>query len=315
MKKAFYMKLFDLHCDTPYRMYRENLELSDTHLDVCADDFFDFDDFVQISAVWSDAKRTAEQNYSDFFEITENYISGIKKSGIKLCLYAEDLCDEKPKTILSVEGGSLVCGKLSRLPVLYTGGVRMITPLWRGENDIGGGYDTQEGLTLFGRALVSECEKLGIVIDTSHMSEQAFWDTAEIASKPFAATHSNSKAVCNHPRNLSDAQFRAVMRSGGIVGINFYPPHVCDDFSAKNTDGYVKEIISHIYHFLELGGEKTLCLGADRDGFDRVEGYSETQNVLCLYDALLKENINKKTIDDIFFGNAMRFFKKALPGV
>lgn len=306
-------KLFDLHCDTPYRMFREKLELCDTRLDVNSRSFSDFDGFTQISAVWSDSKRTGEQNYSDFFEIAENYFSQIKKYGIILCKNRNDLHLSCPKTILSVEGGELLCGKLSRLSVLYTNGVRILTPLWRGESDIGGGYDTEKGLTLFGRALVSECERLGVVIDTSHMSERAFWDTLELTEKPFIVSHSNSKSICPHPRNITDDQLRAVLKRGGIVGINFYPPHLAESFNEQTPDRYINAICRHIMHFLDIGGEKTLALGADRDGFDRVDGYSGTEYVTRLYDALLKERINQKTIDDIFFGNAEHFFENALP--
>lgn len=306
------MRFFDLHCDTPYRIYRENLDFCDMRLDVRAENFREFENFVQVSAIWSDSKRVGEKNYSDFFKIRENYLSQLKKYGINLCLKVPDICNTAPKAILAVEGASLVCKDISRLSVLYSSGVRVLTPLWRGENHIGGGYDTQTGLTSFGKSLVRECERLGIIIDVSHMSERSFWDTAEITEKPFAATHSNSKSVCCHPRNLTDEQFCAIVKRGGIVGINFYPPHVCKNYQSENFDGYIESLCKNINRFLDMGGENNIALGADRDGFERYDGYSQTEYSVRLYDALLKQT-DKKTTDDIFFSNAMRFFKKSLP--
>jgi membrane dipeptidase len=131
---------------------------------------------------------------------------------------------------------------------------------------------------------------------------------------PVIATHSNSSHVCPHTRNLSDIQFRTISERGGLVGINLYPPFVSPKLKASFSAGKSLDILAkHILHFLSLGGEKTICLGADRDGFDRIENYSETENIVKLYEKLTVCGVNDKIIKDIFFGNAMNFFKKHLP--
>jgi membrane dipeptidase len=146
------------------------------------------------------------------------------------------------------------------------------------------------------------------------MSEKSFWDTASITEGAIIASHSNSAHICPHTRNLSDIQFRTIAERAGLVGINLYPPFVSPKFkSSFSIDESINILSKHILHFLSLGGEKTICLGADRDGFDRIENYSQLRYIGKLYEKLTACGVKDKTIKDIFFGNAMNFFKKHLP--
>ena len=310
------MKHFDLHCDTPFRMYREKLSFESELLDSPLSSLCGFNDAAQVCAVWSDKNKSSQENYDEFFEICDNFFSEIDKNGEKasLCKYKEDLDTEKVKLILGVEGSSLLCEDITRLKTLYDKGVRVLTLMWAGEISAGGGHDTEIGLSPFGKEVVKECERLGIIIDVSHMSEKSFWDTVKFTKLPFIASHSNSSHICPHTRNLSDIQFRTICERGGLVGINLYPPFISPIFKSNfDVDECLNHLVKHILHFLSLGGEKVLCLGADRDGFDPICGYSRLEYIGKLHEKLTACGVKDKIIKDIFFGNAMNFFKKHLP--
>ena len=141
-----------------------------------------------------------------------------------------------------------------------------------------------------------------------HASERTFWDTAEIATRPIIAGHSNSKKICDNPRNLADDQFKELVRCGGVAGLN-----LCPEFLNESGSATIDDIIRHAYHFLELGGEKTICLGGDLDGIDSlpagitgIESYSE------IYEAMLRQNWKEELIRDIFYNNLMSVMEKVL---
>lgn len=310
------LKHFDLHCDTPFEIYKRELPFESELIDSPISALSEFSDAAQVCAVWSDKNKTGEENYLDFFKITDNFLSEIHRHSdiCTLCTTKESLETEKVKLILAVEGSALLCKDLSRLEKLYDKGVRILLPMWAGVIEAGGGHDTDKGLTPFGKELVKECERLGIIIDTSHMSERSFWDTVSVSTAPIIASHSNSAHICPHTRNLSDIQFLTILKTGGVVGINLYPPFISPKFNKGSTpDEYINHLSKHILHFLSIGGEKALCLGADRDGFGSVDGYSALCHIGKLYDRLTACGVKDKTVKDIFFGNAKRFFEKHLP--
>lgn len=298
--------------------------MDDSALDTRLSALCAFENAVQVFAVWSDNKRSGEENYLDFFAVMENLEREAEKNSGKcvICRCRDDLlCDgekakAKVKLIPAVEGAALLCGDISRLRVLYGRGVRILTFAWRGVNEACGAHDTDVGLTDFGKSLLRECEKLKIIADVSHMSERAFWDTVSAAERPVVASHSNSAQMCAHARNLTDNQFRTVSEMGGLVGMNLYLPFLSRRFENSNcvfdTDEYFSSFCAHIEHFLSLGGEKCICLGGDRDGFDRVDGYSQLEFIDRVYDKLIKNGIKEKIIKDIFSGNARRFFESAI---
>lgn len=297
-------------------MYKRKLPFESDLLDSPVTAMSCFSDAAQVCAVWSDKNKSGEENYSDFFKISENFFSEIEKHGdiCTLCKTREDLDTDKIKLILAVEGSALLCGDISRLGALYEKGVRILTLMWAGEICSGGGHDTNIGLTAFGKEAVKECERLGIIVDTSHMSEKAFWDTVSLSERPVIASHSCSYHICPHTRNLTDTQFRTIASGGGVVGVNLYPPFLSPKLAGKaSPDECTEHLVKHILHFLSLGGEKALCLGADRDGIPRIDGYTELEYIENLYEKLTRCGVKDKIIKDIFFGNAKRFFEKHLP--
>ena len=162
------------------------------------------------------------------------------------------------------------------------------------------------GLSEKGRAFVKKAQKMGFALDMSHISLSGFWDTLEIITKPVIAGHSNAKTVCDVPRNLSDEQFGELIKIGGGVGINLYP-----EFLGLGKD--IAAIVSHIEHFMSLGGEKSLFLGCDLDGIDCTpNGINGVQDLEKLYNELLRLNFSEKLVKDIFWNNLYEIMGRML---
>ncbi len=144
------------------------------------------------------------------------------------------------------------------------------------------------------------------MIDVSHLSDEGFCDVAEITSKPFIASHSNSRTVCPHFRNLTDDQFKVLIKRGGVAGIN-----LCPDF--LGTDPSVDSIVRHIEHFAALGGENNIGIGADFDGIGSLpRGIRGTEDLYKIFDRLLSLNYSQEQADKIAFSNMYRVFSEVL---
>lgn len=221
---------------------------------------------------------------------------------------AEALLEEgKTAAILSVEGGAALGGRLEMVQKLWDDGVRMMTLTWNGENEIGGGAATDQGLKDFGVEVIREMERLGMLVDVSHLNEKTFWQVVEKSEKPFLATHSNSRKVWDHRRNLTDDQFRALAERGGIVGINF-----CREFLAEDPDPTAEQMVRHIWHFLELGGEQCVSLGSDSDGAIMPSFLDSLSGVAVLRDAMLQSGLGEELTGKILYGNARDFLRRTL---
>ena len=229
------MRYFDLHCDTLVACLDQNKSLIDNDLHVSVKKGDRFAPYVQCAAVWlPDSVRGAAA--LQYFDRHAAYFRKMAETGAFTVLETgEDLekLGNKQGTafILTVEGGSAVAGDLKNIHHLRENGVRVMTLTWNGSNEIGSGVMSGDkfGLTPFGKLAVKEMEKEGIVIDVSHASEALFYDVAENTERPFIATHSNSKVLCKHPRNLTDDQFRIICNRGGLVGLNYFKAFLNDD--------------------------------------------------------------------------------------
>lgn len=210
--------------------------------------------------------------------------------------------------ILAVEGGAALAGRMEMIEELHRDGVRFLTLTWNGPNEIGSGSVTHNGLSDFGREAVAEMERQGIVVDVSHLNDEGFADLCKVATKPFIATHSNSRAICGHSRNLTDAQFCEIRDRGGIVGLNYYRNFIVDGGETAS----IEDLMKHVRHFLELGGEDTIALGSDFDGAD-IPGYLDSvEKVDNLRAALLADGLGEELTEKILFGNAYQFVQKNL---
>lgn len=212
--------------------------------------------------------------------------------------------------LLSLEGVDGLQGQMSLVRIMHQLGIRAAGLTWNYSNWAADGVMEPRGggLTAKGKLFVEECNKLGIILDVSHLSEKAFWEVSELSSKPIIASHSNAKAICDHPRNLSDEQIRALVAKKGLVGITFVPW-----FVASSEVVTVDDLLRHIEHMCELGAESQIMLGSDFDGIDKyIIGLSHPEELSNLYDNLLKRYSAKQT--ELFMsGNALRFLRDNLP--
>ena len=212
----------------------------------------------------------------------------------------------KPAAILAVEGGSVLAGDLSRVGKIAEDGVKFLTLTWNGKNEIGSGNVTGEGLSDFGKDAVAELERCKIAVDVSHLNDKGFDDLVHTAKKPFIATHSNLRAVCGHKRNLTDDQFKEIVRRGGIVGINFCKAFLNDD---KEKAGF-PDLLRHIERMLSLGGEDVIAMGSDFDGTTVPDGMGSVENLADVENYLLHAGLGENQVEKIMGGNACAFFRR-----
>lgn len=208
----------------------------------------------------------------------------------------------KIAALLSIEGGELLDCDPAGLETAASWGVRCINVTWNHRNALSGSHRDapEQGLTDRGRAWIRECQRLGILADVSHLSDRGFWDIIEMTDRPVIATHSNSRAVCGHTRNLTDDMFRAICRTGGVAGINFWLDFVGGAHA-------MEDVIRHVDHFMELGGGKHLALGGDLDGCGALAGGMKgLEDVPMLWDALRAHGYDETTLEDIFYNNLLR---------
>ncbi len=307
------MNYFDLHCDTPFELYKKKADLYSNNLAVSLEKYVSFERKAQVFAVWCEKDATDDEAYLDFRHISGEFREQTEKYSDFVTLCTDEVSfdenTDKLRAILSVEDARLLGGDLSRLSVLYEAGVRLVTLCWQGESVIGGAYDTEAGLTPFGFEVLKECENLGIIVDVSHLSEKSFWDVAGKATKPFCATHSNSAMLYAHRRNLSDTQLRTIAASGGIVGVNFVGKHLSSKLAEQSADenSVYEAVCSHIEHFLSIAPE-SVCIGSDFDGTPQLTGLEDCTDVKNLRRALSNRGTPESAVDNVFYNNAQRFF-------
>lgn len=215
--------------------------------------------------------------------------------------------------ILTVENASPLSDGIEVLDQMSTDGVKMMTLTWNGSNCIGSGNDTLEGLTSFGRKAIRRMEELGIVVDVSHLNDVGFKDVLACSTRPFVASHSNSRAVCGHPRNLTDYEFQAICDRGGLVGVNYYRSFISERYGDTGAavpgreEVTFDELSFHIDRFLHLGGEKVIALGSDFDGSDTPAWLNGAQDIPAFY-GMVAKRFSIDIADAMFWNNAASFF-------
>ena len=202
--------------------------------------------------------------------------------------------------IVTVEGPAGFGFAPELLEVLYSAGIRMSTLGWNEQNVLTGSHRTGGGLTELGVEYLKECQRLGIIVDVSHISDEGFWDIMKHTQKPIVASHSNSRAVCDHSRNLTDDMFRAIMETGGVAGFN-----QCAPFVGENCN--LDTVCDHILHFLELDPQgKHIALGGDLDGCDELPaGFEGVQSYPAMAKRLLERGVDETILRNIYWENAL----------
>ena len=307
------MRFFDLHCDTLYRMKMEKGNIYENNFHVSIKKSLNYKPYIGCFAAWIPDNLQGESAFN-FFKSCKEILylqENTYKDDFKLCRLGEDLENilntQKRGIIFTIEGSSTLNGDLRNVSYISECGVKIVTLTWNGKTEAGDGADVlnAKGLTNFGKKLVKELERYNIIVDVSHASEKLFYDVFSIAQKPFIATHSNSKHVCNHRRNLTDDQFRCIKSKGGIVGITF-----CSKFLNNSGRASFEDILRHIEHFLSLGGENIVSIGSDFDGAEIASDLSGLNSIEELYEYFLIKNYKEDLLDKIFFSNAYNLLKR-----
>ena len=220
------MNFFDLHCDTATEAMKIHAGLygSGLQLDL---DRWQGGSLCQSYAVFIPDTLRGEPAWQYFVRCSTYWKEKITEAGRMILLdhpAEAESCWKKGGNacFLAVEGGAVLAGRLEYVQALAGHGVRMLTLTWNGENELAGGSAITGGLKPFGRDALRELERCDIVADVSHLNDESFWNVIKAARRPLAATHSNSRKICNVPRNLTDDQFRCLAQQGGLVGLNFY---------------------------------------------------------------------------------------------
>ena len=308
------MNYFDLHCDTISECTNLQVSLFKNDLQLSIERGSKIEEWVQVYAIWMDDALDDEAAYTYFNKVYDYFSKEMNQwhEEISFCTSSKEmkkaLKDGKRVAYLSIEGSRALGGKLERVTEFYEKGVRIMTLTWNGQTAVADGcmVEGAKGLSDFGREVIKKMNELGMMIDVSHLSEQGFWEVARMSEKPFIATHSNSKVICDHPRNLTDEQFKTIVERNGLVGMNFYPLFINGTY-----EGEIEEILPHIDHFLELGGEDIIAMGSDFDGAKMSAHVEGIQDMDYLY-KLLVAHYGQEKADKFYFKNALRFFERNL---
>ncbi|WP_303857961.1 dipeptidase [Aminicella lysinilytica] len=314
------MKIIDMHCDSMIECWRHderslrsgkghlNLELMQKNHGMCQ--FFACY-LSRIEMKTMDPYDLFHKIYGCFKEEMEN-----NKDIISQVYSAEDIEKNVEKGMLSafltIEDGVFVDGKIERIQEVYDLGVRLITLMWGYENSIGfpcfdDPKENAQGLKPFGIEVVNKMNDLGMIIDVSHMSEGGFYDVAKYSKKPFMATHSCSKALCNHKRNLTDDQLKVIGEKGCIAGVNFESSFLKEGSEYATID----QIIEHMRHMTDKAGVDAIGFGSDFDGIETTgelvdySGFSKVLNAMEKY-------YTDDEIDKITHENALRVMKEII---
>ena len=313
------LPVFDLHCDTALalceRGKKSSLRQNLRHVDLtragelggyaqCFAMFTtpDFDKWYGKSA--AEMFDTMLINLERELEMNSDLIA---KAGSAAEIAANHAAG-KMSAILTLEGPAGINFDAGRLEALYAQGFRISTLGWNEKNILVGSNVTGGGLTDAGKEYVRECQRLGILVDVSHISDEGFWDIMKITEAPIVASHSNLRSVCGHSRNLTEDMYRAIVQTGGTAGINLFVPFV----RAEGAD--LDAVCDHIFRMLELdvSGEH-ISLGGDLDGCDALPaGFDGVQSYNVLADRLLERGLDEKTIRNIYWNNTMGVMDRAV---
>lgn len=306
--------VFDLHCDTALALLGEtvneagSLKKNSYHIDL--ERASQLEAYCQCFACYTTPMMQERFDASPVV-VFEREIATIQrevehnKNMIRLAHSMDEVAENraagKMSAVLTIEGAAGFDFDPELLENLRQVGFQISTLGWNEKNSLTGSNVTGGGLTDRGREYVREAQRLGMLVDVSHISDEGFWDIMEITNAPVIATHSNSRAVCAHSRNLTDDMFRAICQTGGVAGINQYA-------SFLGEQPTLDTVCDHVFHFMELDPEGThIALGGDLDGCSSLAvGFTGIESYPSLADRLMERGLTQENIQNIFWNNPFR---------
>lgn len=306
------ISVFDAHCDTISRCWREYEGLGRNSGAVSLERTACFGRYCQFFALWTADGYTGYPSGGDSVERAYRALlrcfkdqMARNRDKIVQCRTARDAeqahrCG-KAAAFLTVEGAELLGCDPARLDQAAADGVVAINLTWNHANALSGSNcdEPERGLSPAGREFVRKMEGLRILVDVSHLSEAGFWDVVEMVRQPIIASHSNAKSVWDHTRNLTDEQITAIIKNQGVIGLNLYK-----DFVGGSQD--LDALRAHLDHILGLGGAASVGLGGDWDGCDTIQALPTIDKLSCFYEYLLCHGYNETVVRDLFYNNLMR---------
>ena len=310
--------VFDLHCDTALALMGKDLmggiDLKKNKLHIDLERASRLPGYAQCFACFT-TPAMREWHQASPLVIFERemgtILSEIERNNrkIRLAYTAQDVRNHFEKgmmsAILTIEGPAGISFDPALLQDLYLIGFRMSSLGWNEQNLLVGSHVTGGGLTDTGRLYVKEAQRVGMMVDVSHISDEGFWDIMKVTEKPIVASHSNSRAVCDHSRNLTDDMFKAICETGGVAGFN-----QCAPFVGEKPD--LDTVCDHILHWLELDPDcRHIALGADLDGCDVLpDGFDGVQSYPAMAQRLLERGVTEEMIRRIYWENALGVMEK-----
>lgn len=315
--------MIDLHCDTICKIWKsqgeKNLVENDMSIDskklqrgnVLGQCFALFTPLYKYVPDWSKDKTSWEI----INEMHGVFLQEIEKAGIPQMRKVSDLDDGKLHAILTTEEGAAIEGDPAKLSVLRDWGVKIFGLTWNWENELAypNSKDPEimaKGLKNKGIEAVEECNRLGIIVDVSHLNDGGFWDVARYSEHPFIATHSNSRSVTNVTRNLTDEMLRAIADHGGVAGLNLCPSFLHDDCGVdeKESESRIEDMVRHVLYMYKTAGEDVLAIGSDFDGISGKLEIPSPDKFHLLRKALEKHGMKASVLDKMWYMNAKRVF-------
>lgn len=315
------MFICDCHCDTLTELYNKNASLyeNEQHFDIKRQ--IALGGGLQFCAIYVPTEVFRYQGGLRYTlclldkynqEIKKLHENGIDVLQVRTAEDAGNVLKHKAATLLAIEEGGAIDGSLEALRCLYELGMRAMTLTWSNRNDIADGINeeaTGSGLTLFGKQVVAEMNRLGMLVDVSHISTAGFWSVIETSTKPIIATHSNAKSLCSHPRNLNDEQIKALAQNGGLAGITFAGQFLEEDW----RNACIESVYKHIDYMLNLiGNDDHIGFGSDFDGISHppynIQGVQDYKPLI----EYLSKYYSDETINKITHQNVINLLQKVL---
>lgn len=335
------LPIIDLHCDTLSKLAPNPHHFLSSENAPASHVFFSglkssgvvlqcFALFTDLGEGTTDAPLTALLQQLTCFQTLLSLTDG---QMTQVCSYADlerNLREHRLSALLTLEESCLSKTPVSMLPLFYSLGIRMATLTWNHPNLLGTPAHPAQvcasvspavapllrtapptgGLTPAGFDFIAEAERLGILIDVSHLSDTAFYEVAACSKKAFLASHSNARSICDVPRNLSDDMLRTLAEHGGVVGLNLHEPFLLP--APASADDLLCALVRHTKHILSVAGADSLALGTDFDGMPGNAAIPNVAHLPRLEDALKKAGLTSSELEKIFFQNALRLLKECL---
>ena len=310
--------VFDLHCDTALELLahderpERSLRKNDCHIDL--ERAGKLAGYCQCFACFTTPfmqewmKVSPEEVFEKEIAILRKALdenADVMKQAFTAADVEENLQGGMMSAIFTIEGPAGFGFDPGKLEELYKMGFRITSLGWNEKNPLAGSNVTGGGLTDRGREYIKEAQRLGMIIDVSHISDEAFWDIMDVTQAPIVATHSNSRVVCDHTRNLTDDMFRAICETGGVAGFNQY-----DAFVGVKPD--LNTACDHFLHFMELDPSgKHVALGGDLDGCESLpKGFVGVDSYPDLADHLRARGLSENNLYDIYWNNALGVMRR-----